>query len=645
MCGIAGIINIRGESGVFGKDIAAMNNAASHRGPDGEGYVFGNVDQATFATDPYYNGINNSFAFAHKRLSIIDLSEAGTQPMSSSDNKHWITYNGEIYNYIELKEELSKKGHIFRTNTDTEVILASYKEWGKECLKHFNGMWAFAILDLNKKTVFCSIDRFGIKPFYYSFDGEHFIFASEIKQILTTKVNSELDNGVIYDYLAHAMLDHSHRTFYKNIKKLTAGTYVEVPLKDNKDWSPKFIKYWDIDLSQKHSRLSKVEYVDKFRELLMDSINLRLRSDVPIGSCLSGGLDSSGIVCIATQILGTSEDKPQQHTFSSCFTDKRFDEREYIEEVIKKTGANSVYCFPDISSSDSELDAVLRHQGEPILSTSVYAQWQVFKSARSAGVTVMLDGQGADELLAGYRGYYGSFLLGLLKNLKVFTLTAHLFCYSSSHTAGLKGALRSMAAASPTGPFRVNRLKKMAQGIEWLNDDFINTFKDDSPYYEHLLMFSAQGTPLDKKLKEMLLHTNLPALLRYEDRNSMAHSIEARVPFLDYRLVEHTLKTPDNMKINKYFTKYLYRLAMKDIIPNRVLERTDKMGFVTPERQWLGEGLKPTLKKTFDSIPDNDNIFNGKRILNYYDKYCNGSGEDTTPWRIFNLIKFREGAL
>ena len=412
MCGFVGIYSF---NGVFRPPlIQKMVDVLWHRGQDDEGFLAANskLGEAILLTRKgnkirersleEFNRPANLF-LGHRRLSIIDLSLAGHQPMSNEDGSIWIIHNGEIYNYLEIQRELEPLEHRFQSRTDTEVILHAYEEWEIDCLRRFNGMWAFAIVDLKKKRIFCSRDRAGVKPFYYLYDGKRFCFASEIKALLEMDHFSvEPNEQIIADYLFSGLLDHTRETFFKNIYQLRPGEYILVEAD-----KLTINSYWDIEAKEIRFARDR-DYVERFYELLQDSIRLRLRTDVPIGTCLSGGLDSSSIVCLANRLMfdGQSIDPrlvgERQKTFSSCFEDPSYDERKFIELVIDQTGAEKNYVFPKAEDLFNELPKLIWHQEEPFGSTSIFAQWNVMQLVKERGVTVLLDGQGGDELLAGY---------------------------------------------------------------------------------------------------------------------------------------------------------------------------------------------------------------------------------------------------
>ena len=606
MCAIAGIYNLDGKP-VEEKLLQRMAEVMKHRGPDDEGHY-----------------LNRNIGFAHRRLSIIDLSSVGHQPMSNEEKTIWIIHNGEVYNYLEIREDLSKKGYRFRSNTDTEVILYSYQEYGVKCLQRFNGMWAFAIWDERERKLFCARDRFGIKPFYYFFDGKKFVFASEIKGILEDKnIPKEPNEQIIYNYLAAGYLDHTEETFFSGIKQLPSAHYLII-----KDNNLEIRKYWELNKNIGRDSYKKTEeYAGRFRELFIDSVRLRLRADVPVGTCLSGGLDSSSIICVANNLL--------QQSFSAVYEEEKYDERKFIDEVVEKTNIQSHYTFPKGEDLLEDLDKLIWHQEEPFCSTSIYAQWQVFKVARENNVKVMLDGQGGDETLAGYHSYYLYYLADLLKSFRPISFLQTLISHCRNHSLSFLPALAQ--AIGFTFPDSVKlKVKKITRketaGLNWLNEDFTQRYQYPSLPIKY-------KTHLENILYQALVYNGLPSLLHYEDRNSMAFSIEARVPFLDYRLVEFLFSLPISQKIHYGTTKVVLRNSMEGILPEKIRNRRDKIGFATPEENWFRTSLKKPIEeiihsKSFQKRP----YFNVEFIKKAFATHCKDKKNiSQTIWRWVNL--------
>ena len=587
MCGIAGIINKPFDC-VNPESLEKMTQSVVHRGPDAYGYTLisspsGNSTSHHNRPLTRDNTLSNEFniGLGHRRLSIIDLTDKANQPMQSKTNESWITYNGEIYNYIELREELIQKDHVFSSASDTEVILHAYAQWGFDCLDKLNGMFAFAIWDQKKQILFCARDRFGMKPFYYFFNKSSFLFGSEIKQLLTTNsIDKEINNPLAYDFLAHSLTDHSHQTLFKKIYQIEPGNFLLLHVQQNQLRLDK-LRYWSIPFAQGNYAESSDKYLqENFLDLLTSSIKQHLRSDVSVGSCLSGGLDSSSIVCLIKVLLGEKSTN-QQLTFSSCFENKAFDERIYSDLIAKTTDAKNYKFFPDLNSALDNAIKMLDFHDEPFGSTSQFAQWFLFKNIQASGIKVVLDGQGADELLAGYHNTYGAYFHELLKGFQIRALLHEIKSCKNLHGYGVFPLAKFFVSAVAINKLGI-RLGYKRGSPSWLNRDIFQEAKNNpGSKWENV-----SKDPLPNFLS-ILIQFNLNALLRYEDRSSMAHSVEARLPFLDHRLVEFLFSLPSNFKIRNGWTKYILRQSMTDIVPDKVRLRKDKMGFVTPEKEWL----------------------------------------------------------
>jgi asparagine synthase (glutamine-hydrolysing) len=611
MCGLIALCST-GDRAPIPFATAALRTVL-HRGPDDEGLVAfvgerlspiesgKKVGVRLAATGCESSGTQSDdrdlairVVLGHRRLSIIDLSSTGHQPMCTRDRACWIVYNGEIYNYLELREELRALGHAFETESDTEVILAAYRQWGAACLSRFNGMFAFVLFDRGRDTLFAARDRFGVKPLYYWVSPEGLLaFASEIKQFTVLPGWRPRVNGQrAYDFLNWALLDHTDETLFEGVFQLRGGEMVELELAKLSEIPPAPgarlpVRRW-YELRPQDFAGTFADAARRFRELLADSIRLRLRADVPVGSCLSGGLDSSSIVCVLNELLRERGADALQETFSACAEVARFDESRFIEAVTRHASVASHRVFPDADGLFASLDRITWHQDEPFGSTSIYAQWRVFELAAQHHVKVMLDGQGADELLAGYHNYFGAHYGALLRSLRWLSLwremraAARLHRYSA--TWALKQTLNNILPELVRQPLR--RLAgKPGANVSWIHLDRLGADPRD-PYLDH---GAAKAPSVQAMSRAQILHTSLPMLLHWEDRDSMAHSVEARLPFLDYRLVEFVLGLPDNFKIRNGTTKRLLREALRGTLPETVRQRMDKMGFVTPEEVWLRE--------------------------------------------------------
>jgi len=568
MCGIAGIFNLN-KCQIDKSLLKKMTYILKHRGPDDEGFYF-----------------NENIGLGHRRLSIIDLSSAGHQPMSNDDETIWIVYNGEIYNYIELRDELIKYGYKFKTNTDTEVIIKSYEKWGENCLEKFNGMFAFAIWDDLNKRLFCARDRFGIKPFYYYFDGKIFVFASEIKAILLHPDVPKRPNGpIIYDFLALQILDHTDNTFFDGIKQLLPSQYLVLYGNGN----IKVNNWYNIKFNGELGDLSDIkdkEYAEQFLHFFTNAIKLHLRSDVPIGSCLSGGLDSSSVVCLANKLIFGENivDRAiigeRQKTFTAVYDDEGVDESHYAEEVIQLTSAEKNFVFPDGDMLWQELEEVTWHQDEPFFSTSIYAQWNVMRKAANKGIKVLLDGQGGDELLG---GYYSRFIpvwaKTLLKKGHPFRMMNEIKAFSDVIKVKPKNVVISTLA-----DFLPRKAVKFIKSLSLKRSPLINRNLYDK--YQDRFFFGPRYCNLNNYMDQIMGY-GLLTLLRYEDRNSMAFSIEARVPFLDAEFARFVSQLPLTQKIKNGWSKVVLRNAMRGILPESIRLRRPKLGFATPENRWL----------------------------------------------------------
>ena len=667
MCGIAGLCNFS-EATVDTGLLLRMASCMRHRGPDDEGYAFINTRDGVFKTaggkdtpaavrESRYlyspvsdidsvdaHSCNFNLAFGYRRLSIIDLSPAGHQPMCNRDGKCWIVYNGEIYNYVELREELKSRGHNFVTQSDTEVTLQAYEEWGFDCLNKFNGMWAFALWDGRKRELFCSRDRFGVKPFYYYWDGTDFAFASEIKALLQCPfVKTGPNDESIYQYLVNGRSEGKADTFFHNIKQLEPGHFLTVG-----ENGLQVQRYYSLGYTLEAGHFDAEamrRYADDFIELFKDSVKIRLRSDVPVGSCLSGGLDSSAIVCIINRFLesdGYSREVvgERQKTFSACYDLSAFDERQFIQEVVRATDVDSHYVFPSGERFWQEIDDLIWHQEEPFGSTSIYAQWNVMRLARENGVPVLLDGQGADETLAGYHTYFNAYLAqllyaGRLCNYRrefnaIRRITQNPVFSSFSFLLPLYNSLPAAVRSWLLGSMVKGSILNV-QNTSLMNDAFLAKHAGVNQ--------SKAETNLQAALWKSETEYGLKELLRYEDKNSMAFSVETRTPFVDYRLVEFVFSLPACYKIHNGWTKYLLRISTGGLLPEKIRWRKDKLGFPTPEAAWMREN-GGRIREVFASKDFRASAYlDEKRILRDLDKLLSIESADglSALWKPLNL--------
>jgi asparagine synthase (glutamine-hydrolysing) len=548
--------------------------------------------------------------------------------MSTPDGRYWITYNGEIYNFVELREELQALGHTFRSHSDTEVLLAAYTEWGIQSLNRLVGMFAFAILDRQSRRLLLARDFFGIKPLYYTFWQEGFAFSSEISPLLGLPgVTREVNPQRLYDYLRSGVSDRGADTFFAHIKQLPAAHYMELMLDQPHAARP--VRYWDFDLRQK-PEISFEEAAKQLRDLFVESVRLHLRSDVPVGAALSGGIDSSSIVMVMQHL----QPKLDIHAFSYVAQDPRISEEGWVDLVGKatKVSVHKVRASPQALIDD--LDHLIGVQGEPFISTSIYAQSRVFQQAQESGIKVMLDGQGADEMLAGYSTYRLTRVSSLLRHGH---WSEAMQLARAGFSPSWKLLPRAMARLAPPGiQATLRHLIGRDAMPSWLNVDWCRDHgaRDVSP--------SQTGTDdlLRQELYCTLTETSLPQLLHYEDRNSMSYSIESRVPFLTPELVRFVFSLPEEYLLSSDGTsKAVFRKAMRGIVPDAILDRRDKLGFPTPERDWL-LSVGPWVERVLSSETARQiRAFNVDGILQEWGQIVQGTRAfDSRVWRWVNLI-------
>jgi asparagine synthase (glutamine-hydrolysing) len=589
MCGIAGVVNREGRIDL-GR-LRWLGDLLRHRGPDDEGAVLidpssgramtlGGPDtpsDAYAAPLRYAPGRDGAgpadyrVGLVHRRLAIVDLSPTGHQPMSDPEGRLWIVYNGEIYNHVELRAELQGSGWTFVSTSDTEVILAAYRAWGRQCLRRFNGMFALAIWDVERRELFCARDRFGVKPFYFESDERSFAFASEPTALVRTRrLRARPRLEAVHDLLALDWVDHESGTFFEGIHQLPPAHHLVV----GPD-GVRLERWWSIDPDARTSGAA-ADREARFRDLFTDAVRLRLRADVEVGSCLSGGLDSSAVVTTAASLV----ERPIR-AFTCAYDEGiAFDERAYVEATVAASGARSDVVVPDGGDFWDVFDALHVQQGEPTAGPGLYSQWQVMALARRHGLKVLLDGQGGDETLGGYFRYLAPRLRDHLVEGR-FHRFAGMFGPVAERIgvattlglvaepwlpAGLAAWLRRRFGA---GKDRVlgRALRDMQRGFPRPPRRYGSAFRDQLAF------------DLTQRL--------LPSLLRYEDRDSMAFAIETRLPFLDYRLVEFAASLPDADRLDGTLTKAILRRSLADRLPGVVLARRDKMGFETPSDVWL----------------------------------------------------------
>ena len=656
MCGISIIINHQREN--FGAiEIKSMNDMVRHRGPDDEGFVFfshwpdydpticGGSDtpeivfDSNFPFTPHKISIQKTdeisdVIFGHRRLSIVDLSPAGHQPMCYDNKRYWITYNGEIYNWKELRTDLENLGHAFVSHTDTEVILAAYAQWGKDCLHRFNGMWAFVLFDTKTGTLFAARDRFGIKPLYYWISPDGVLaFGSEIKQFTVLPGWKPLVNGSrVYDYLVSGLMDHTAETLFSGVYQIRGGHALEVKIHEIPGTLPVYQWY---ELQPEPYKGSLKDAARGFHHLLKDSVRLHLRADVPVGSCLSGGLDSSSIVCLANDVLTPENKQEMQKTFSACSDVRRFNEREFIDEIVHMRNIEAHFTCPDPDHLLKILDDIIWYQDEPFGSTSIFAQWMVFELAAENHVKVMLDGQGADELLCGYHPVFEYRYADLFRQGRWITVSGEILAARKVYGYSVLSALgKTGYILVPDTAKRVIRgiLLKKTYNPAWLNRENLRIRK------EHCCFDPPRVNSTGARSRVDLFQTSLPLLLHWEDRDSMAHSVESRVPFLDYRLVSFISSLPADYKLYNACTKVVLRKGMKGVLPEKIRMRRDKLGFATAEEEWILVQKTDEFRELVKSAVEQSQGILNEKTLSKFERIV--SGKEAFSFIVWRWICF-----
>ncbi|MBE7174275.1 MAG: asparagine synthase (glutamine-hydrolyzing) [Williamsia sp.] len=595
MCGIAGIVSLqRGEAPQ--RQLKSMTDAISHRGPEGEGF---------------WTNKSGQVHLGHRRLAIIDLSQAGTQPMHFN-NQYSIVFNGEIYNYKEIRRDLVRKGCLFHTQTDTEVLLAAYAYYGEECLQHFDGMFAFAIWNDQEQTLFAARDRFGEKPFFYHLSKDGLFFASELKALWRAGIPKTANPKMLYNFLTLGYTLNpadGTETFFKEVYKLPAASYMRYQPSSGR---LTLHSYWKLpactstaggktrlQTDTHHTTLSgtlpnkqagqdfhaEAAVIEQFADLLQKSVARRLRSDVPVGTSLSGGLDSSSIVAVMKQVLLAAGNPAVVNTFSAVFPGYEKDESAFIRSVQEGLEIQNYQVQPTAEGMLQQFDQLCYYQDEPFGSSSIWAQFCVFELAKRHQVTVLLDGQGADEVLAGYDKYYPWYWQELFKRDRP-TLRKEL---QAAHDMGIQkswGWKNKLAAYFPRSASNLQTVyrKISQQRTADLQPDFVRSW--GASYYT---------TPLPDSLENLLCYNTccngLEELLRYADRNSMAHGREVRLPFLSHELVEFIFSLPSHFKIRDAWTKWILRRSMEEKLPKNIVWRSRKIGFEPPQKLWMENSL------------------------------------------------------
>ena len=591
MCGIFGAVSVKD----YFNDtdflrFVGLTDAVTHRGPDDSGYLAFDLKRGCSADRARFDVF-----LGHRRLSIIDLSVAGHQPMTDG-NARWVIFNGEIFNFLELRAELTSRGHSFSTGTDTEVILHVYDEFGEEGFARFNGMWALAIVDLRAQRIVLSRDRFSIKPLYLLKQGGTIYFASDVRQLLPLLPKRRLDEEVMSVFLGQGLLNHTTATFFSGITQCRPRTNCTICMRTGRVAEH---TYWDFPAALPE-QTGQQEINQRFRELFLDSVRIRLRSDVSVGVLLSGGLDSSAIAVATNQAVGGS-----LQTYSIVSNDPRFSEIKFIDALCKE--CNIANCKIDFSMGDV-LETTLRvidHLGEPFASLSVVANFKTFeKIKQQTDVRVLLSGQGGDEVLLGY--------------LKFFFFHVRSLIRQGRYVSALKELLQSLFQGTVVHQFRLSEARRYLPLLDAVaGNRFLKLKQTRVPVWQCANLGERQILDIER--------FSVPSLTHYEDRNSMAHSLEVRHPFLDHRLVEFMLTVPPDRILRRGWTKYLLRESFPEL-PNAVRWRKDKQNFTTPEEAWLRSDLSDFIQCLFkQSFLHDLGVLDAERFLASFRKYQNGS--------------------
>ena len=609
MCGIAGCISKRQ---INRKKFDRMVDIVEHRGPDDRGVYF-----------------DGCVALGHRRLSIIDLSMDGHQPFVYGQDYIGV-FNGEIYNYIELRELLIKEGVQFKSQTDTEVLIASYARWGEACVSRFNGMWAFLIYDKKKNIIFGSRDRFGVKPFYYTKQEGMLLIASEIKQLFEMLEQPPRANEeCLLQYLIRGNRDYSEETMFRDVFQLVGGHNI---IFDIQTASCKVKKYYDFE-DVKETDIGYKGACGNFRDKFINAVGLRLRSDVPLGCSLSGGLDSSAIVCAADGIY--EHDREKMHTVSSCFDDARYDEREYIEEVIKQTHVESHNVFPQEQDLFQELDKMIWHMDEPFGSTTCFAAWNVNRCVKDHGIKVLLSGQGSDEQLAGYTPFYVVKFTALLAQGKYKEFWSEWKKYKETRACTeLHVSMGDVFKSSIASLVVSDRKRWLIKSI------FYAIPKNCIPYSGKQIRRALKNEPFcpvkdPRGYIAAHMKGELQTLLHNEDRQTMAFSVEERLPFLDYELVEAIYAMPFDYKLRDGVTKAVLRDGLDGILPDKIKNRYSKLGYVTPEDQWINHNYEKYRQELEQAAQTLSKILDADKVIQWFDsRKGNIRRGDFIIWRI-----------
>lgn len=620
MCGFAGIVNFDGAP-VERNALDRMGSSLFHRGPDDSG-----------------THVDGSVGLTFRRLSILDLSPAAHQPMVSHNGNFVMVFNGEIYNYVELRRELESHGCRFRSSGDTEVLLQAYAVWGKDCLSKLNGMWAFLIYDKQRGVVFGARDRFGVKPLYRYRHSKGICFASEIKAICASGLYAGGINWrVSSKFLLQGLLDEEEDTFYSGIEQVRPGMAFEVTIHGNwTQWS-----YWST------STIPAVQVTDpvgEFRDIFEDAVRLRMRSDVPVGVCLSGGLDSTSIICAMARIKSGVSIEVAKPLLAFCYMPDEYDEKRYVADTLEQTRAALKVLETTPYALWDSLPKFLRFQDEPVHSMTALIGYELMRLAAVNGVKVVLNGQGADEIAAGYSNYFREYWRTLAMDGQIVKAWSEIGAYTA-----VKGGSQTQYAVEafkqacqwqmfnflPYQRYITRKQQAANRANRWFRQELSSHLPADD--------FVGMDGRLETSLKRSVERSALPIYLRVEDRNSMAHSVEARLPFLDYRLVSLLFNLPSEWKLRGPLNKFVLREAMQGRIPESVRTRVDKMGFPTPVNKWLAGDLYKPLKDVLSSQEARERgIYHVDQLLSDLDRHERGIVDISA--QLFNVAQFETWA-
>ncbi|MBF0319731.1 MAG: asparagine synthase (glutamine-hydrolyzing) [Nitrospirae bacterium] len=618
MCGIAGFIGKADFDAAL--TIRQMTLTMVHRGPDDMGYELCSFGKkgSTYA------------ALGHRRLKIIDLSDRGHQPMSNASGTIYIIYNGEVYNYMELKGELTSAGHSFNSTSDTEVILKAYEQWGTECFSRFNGMWAIAIIDKNQRKAILSRDRLGVKPLYYYKTPTDFVFASEIKAILKhPKIKKEPNMEKIIRYASgnYRYVDVDDMSYFKDIYQVPKSSFIEI----DEALQIKTTAYWSLNPNLINHNIKDKDAIEQFRDIFADSVRLRLRSDVPVGCMLSGGMDSTSITCVAYKLLN--------HpivTFSGITGTQKgvYDESEYINSVIRELNADYHYIKPDPSDIFDTVEEMLAWHDEPICTVTWYSLYLIAKKIKNEGISVVLNGHAGDELLAGYWDHYHYNFYDMFEDGEIDTMYNEIAAWADNHKRPVDEVNKTIRFITAMKKNRELEATKFTDYSYLLNAKY--AVEKNKAILSQPVQFSDE---LSRRLYLELIYETVPAILRPEDRNTMSQSIESRSPFLDYRLIEFCFSLPARLKIRNGVGKWILREAMKGVLPEDVRTRKDKAGFIAPADEWFRTINKAQMYALInsESLKKRD-IFDIVALNNMFEEHvAKVKNHQMVLWQIMNL--------